>query len=130
MNELIDVIVRDLHGKGQVRLYLQPALATALGIRLGIADAKEGKAPFFFRLFRGTQHPWRLLKQSLSDAIVPLSIAIVIDSVLQHLTIGTVRPLAAVIVAALLVWLPFSVARGLANRAWRGPRLRSARARR
>jgi hypothetical protein len=111
-------IVRDLGGKGQFRLFLQPAMALLLGVRLGLADAKEGKDPFLFRLFRTSQRPWKLLQESLWDAVIPLGIAIAIDSVLQYMSLGFVRPIAAVFVAGLLVWLPFSLSRGLTNRWW------------
>lgn len=114
----VEGIVRDLGGKGQFRLYMQPAMALVLGARLGIADAKEGKAPFLFRLLRRSSRPWQLLKDSLWDAVIPLSIAVAMDSVLQYLTLGTVRPVAALVVAALLVWLPFALVRGLTNRMW------------
>lgn len=100
-------------GHGQVRLILQPLLAIVAGIRLGIADAREDQAPFVIRLFRNRSH---VLRRAFSDIIVPFAIAIVIDSILQYTTLGYVRPLAAVLVALLLVWLPFSTARGVTNR--------------
>lgn len=106
-------IVRVLGGKGHLRLIIQPAVAIVLGIRLGIADAHDHEPPFGVRLFHTRE---KLLRRALSDVIVPFCIAIVIDGILQYYTLGYVRPLAAVLVALLVVWLPFSIARGLANR--------------
>lgn len=111
-------LVSDLTGKGQFRLILQPTMAVILGIRLGVADAKEGKAPFLFRLLT-THERWKLFKRSLWDVVLPLTLALVMDGILQHMTLGRVRPLAMVVVGALLVWLPFSIARALTNRVWR-----------
>jgi hypothetical protein len=111
-------IARDLSGKGQFRLLLQPAMAVFLGVRLGIADAKDGKAPFLFRLFSEPGR-WTLLKNSLRDVALPLSVALVTDGILQYLTLGRVRLLAAMIVGALLVWFPFAVTRGFSNRIWK-----------
>ncbi|HVG64293.1 MAG TPA: hypothetical protein VNA24_37375 [Hyalangium sp.] len=112
-------LVRDLSGKGQFRLILQPAMALFLGLRLGIADAKEGKAPFLFRLFTTRHERWGLFKQSLSDAAMPLILALVMDGILQYLTLHHIRPLQAVVVGAFLVWLPFVMTRGLTNRIWK-----------
>jgi hypothetical protein len=113
-------IVQDLtSGKGQFRLILQPAMAIILGVRLGIADARAGEWPFFWRMVTERRHHWALFKQSLSDAVFPLVLALVLDSVLQYLTLHRVRPLAAVFVGGLLVWIPFMASRGLSNRAWR-----------
>ena len=110
---LFEGIARVLGGKGQLRLIIQPAVAIVLGIRLGIADARVGEPPFVLRLFR---HPEHLVRRALSDVVVPFAVAVGVDVILQHYTLGYVRPLAAVIVGLLLVWLPFSIARGLANR--------------
>src|SRR5262245_19948419 len=91
-----ETIVRDLSGKGEFRLILQPVMASILGVRLGVADAKEGKPPFLLRLLRHWQGRWTLFKQSLWDAAIPLAIALAVDGVLQYLTLGRVRPLAAI----------------------------------
>src|SRR5262245_710875 len=112
-------LVRDLSGKGQFRLILQPLMAILLGIRLGIAEAKKGEPPFGLRLFTERYHRWKLFKASLSDAVMPLGFAFAIDSILQYLTVQHIRPLQALVVGGLLVWLPFVTARGLSNRAWR-----------
>lgn len=112
-------LARDLSGKGQFRLILQPAMAIVLGIRLGVADAKEGRRPFGWRLFTEHHQRWALFKESLSDAVLPLCLAFVMDSILQYLTRGYIRVVAALIVGGLLVWLPFIAARGFTNRFWR-----------
>jgi hypothetical protein len=57
-----------------------------------------------------------VFKHSLWDAAIPLAIALIVDGILQYLTLGRVRPLAALVVGGLLVWLPFAVARALSNR--------------
>ncbi len=106
-------IARVLGGKGQLRLIIQPALAIILGIRLGIADAHEHAEPFLIRLFRSRK---RLVRRALSDVFIPFSIALGIDMILQYFTLGRIRPLASVLVATMLVWIPFSAARGWTNR--------------
>jgi di/tricarboxylate transporter len=115
---LWETITRDLSGNGRFRLILQPTMAVILGVRLGIADAKEGAAPFLWRLFT-TRGRRKLFAQSLHDVIIPFCVALVIDGVLQYFANGRVRPLVALVVGTLLVWLPFAVSRALTNRVWR-----------
>ena len=114
-----DSIGRSLSGRGQLRLILQPTMALILGIRLGISDARCGELPFLMRLVKTRGSRWKLFRHSLHEAALPLVIAVALDSVLQYLALGRVRPVAALVVGALLVWLPFGISRALANRFWR-----------
>jgi len=106
-------------GRGQFRLILQPLAAIVFGIRLGISDAKEGSRPFLLRLFTSGHERARLARQAASDVIVPFAVAVVLDGILQYLARGYVRPLAAIVVGTILIWLPYSIARALANRSYR-----------
>ena len=114
-----ETIARDLSGKGRFRLILQPLAALVLGIRLGIADANSGEPPLLHRLLTHRHQRWTIFRESLSDAVFPLVVALVMDGILQHITFGRIRPLAALFVGALLVWLPFVCTRALSNRIWR-----------
>jgi len=132
-------IWRDLTGRGmfggsfQIRLFLQPLSAVLLGVRVGIRDAKAGRLPFFQALLHGTAERGDLIRKAVRDAVLPLAIAFIIDAILQHMILGRVRPLAAVVVGTLLVFLPFLISRALANRVWthghtgHGPPARQAR---
>jgi hypothetical protein len=125
-----ETVARDLSGTGQFRLILQPPVALILGVRLGIADANAGMPPFLHRLATHRHQRWTIFTESLADAVFPLLVALVMDGILQHITFGRIRPLAALLVGALLVWLPFVCTRALTNRIWRrirpGPPLRTA----
>ena len=112
-------IMETARGRGQLRLILQPIMAIVLGVRLGIADAKAGDDPFVLRLFITGQRRAQIAKDALMDVIVPFALAVVIDGVLQYLALGRVRPLAAVVVGAVLIWVPFSIARAFTNRIYR-----------
>jgi hypothetical protein len=100
-------------------LIAQPLVALLLGIRLGVRDAKAGKEdPFFMSLVRDRRDRWPILKQGLRDAAVPLCVAFILDSILQRMILGHIRLLGAVIVGALLIFLPYMLGRGLAHRVW------------
>jgi hypothetical protein len=117
-------IARDLSGPGmfggkfQIRLILQPVLAMLLGLRFGVRDAKQGRAPYFASMVGQKHDRGQMLRQSLRDAIIPLCIAFVIDAILQQLINHHIRPVASLVVGGLLVFLPFLIVRGLANRIW------------
>lgn len=122
-------IVRDLGGRGQLRLFFQPTMAILLGIRIGVADARKEASPFFRRLITSRRKRWRLIGQSFRYAWIPLTVALVLDGVLQYLAFGRIRVTAAVVVGTLLVWLPFTITRGLTNRIWTRTHPREARLR-
>jgi hypothetical protein len=117
-------IGRDLSGRGifggrfQLRLILQPLAAILLGLRFGLRDAKAGKLPFFQALAERKGNRGALLKEAARDAIIPLAVALLLDSILQHMINGRIRPLASVVVGGLLVFLPFLIVRALSNRVW------------
>lgn len=113
-------MVRELtSGQGQFRLLLLPAVALVLGIRAGIADARDGYLPFCRRLREGNEPRAQLMKDSVERALNPLALAFILDVILQRLTLGYVRLLVALVVAAGLVWIPFAIVRGIMNRFWR-----------
>lgn len=122
-----DGIWHELSTAGRFRLIIQPALAIVLGVRIGMADARAGHAPFLARLVRTPHERWSLVRGSIGQAAVPLTLALVMDCIFQYLALGRVRLLAALVVGILLVWLPFSSVRGLANRAWTRHRRREVR---
>src|SRR5689334_6231054 len=118
-------IARDLSGPGmfggkfQFRLVLQPLIAIILGLRLGIRDANMGRQPFFHALAHGEGGRRALLREAVRDALMPLIVAVLVDSILQQTINHRIRPVAAVIVGGILVFLPFLIVRALANRAWK-----------
>jgi hypothetical protein len=89
-----------------------------LGFRIGIAEAKAGKMPFVRRMLTSSGERWRVFTHSLREAIIPLALAFIIDAAVQYAVLRYIRPVAAVVVGLLLVWLPFVLSRALANRAW------------
>ena len=115
----VETVARDLSGTGQFRMILQPLAALIVGARLGIADASADEPPLLQRLATERHQRWTIFQEALSRAAFPLVVALVTDGILQHLIFGRIRPLAALAVGALLVWLPFISMRALTNRIWR-----------
>jgi len=105
-------------GRFQIRLVLQPLIAIILGLRFGIRDAKAGKELFFQALAHGGGQRGALLKHASRDVIMPIIVAVIIASILQQIINHRIRPLVALIVGGILVFLPFLIVRALANRVW------------
>ncbi|HXJ22046.1 MAG TPA: hypothetical protein VMT03_17620 [Polyangia bacterium] len=124
MHGLWDSIGRDLSGHGlfggsfQFRLVLQPLAAIILGIRVGIRSAKRGEPPFLQAFGREKGHRGAMVATAAREALLPLLVALVIDSILQHMINGRIRPLAALFVGGLLVFLPFVIVRSVSSRIW------------
>jgi uncharacterized membrane protein len=105
-----------LVGPGRFRFVLQPLIATILGIRNGIVDARMGRPPYLWGLLtkRGLR---RELWSSGCSAVVNLVLmGILVDSICQWLLFGTSYPGAALVVGPVLIGAPYGVARALANR--------------
>jgi hypothetical protein len=118
MTTMWEDIAGTLTGRGQMRLILQPTMAIIIGVRMGITDAKLGQAPFVWRLATSEDRR-EVAKESFRKILIPFCIAIVLDGVLQFLARGYVRPLAAVIVGLMLIFVPFAISRAFANRIYR-----------
>ena len=103
-------------GPGKGRFVLQPLVAIALGTRDGIADAKQGKPPYYIRILFTSEPKHIVLKASLKRIATPLAVGIVLDMILQWVIFQAIFLLPALIAGAILVALPYSIARGLSNR--------------
>ena len=106
-------------GPGKGRFVLQPLVAIALGTLDGIADAKQGKPPYYIRILFTSEPTLDLLKTSLKRIGTPLALGIVLDMILQWVIFQSVLLLPAILAGAILVALPYSLARGLSNRVTR-----------
>jgi hypothetical protein len=105
-----------MSGPGKFRFILQPVMSVGLGIRDGIADAKQGHPPYFIRvLFKG-EDKLTALKSGLKKAAVPLSLGVVLDFVFQWLIFHFLYVIPALLAGTLLVALPYAIARGVSNR--------------
>jgi hypothetical protein len=103
MGDVWQNILDDLSVNGHFRLILQPAVAIILGVRLGLTEERPSKP-------------------SIRDELLPIGVAILVDAILQVLTLGRVRPTAALLVGVTVVWLPFAIARAVTAWLWNRPR--------
>ncbi len=113
---IVHGIVRRWSGPANLRLLIQPAIALALGVRDGLADAKAGASPYLFGVLFDWAHRRELLLHGARHILKPFLVGVVVDLITQYFIFQRVRLAAALLVGLLLVGLPYSVSRGLTNR--------------
>jgi hypothetical protein len=105
-----------LSGPGRLRFVFQPAVAILLGIRAGRDDHRAGRPPYGVALLLHPKHRRTMFRDMLSDVVNLISMGVLADLVAQWLILGNAYPGAAVVVGPVVIALPYSIARALANR--------------
>jgi hypothetical protein len=115
----LEDLPKRLTGPGRFRFVLQPLVATLLGVRSGIADARADRPPYLLGLVTDGEHRRELMRDGLSTVANLLLMGILLDSVFQWLILGQSYPGPALIVGPVLITAPYAIARALSNRASR-----------
>jgi hypothetical protein len=115
-HSFIEDMPRRMAGPGRFRLILQPLMAIFLGIRGGIVDARRGRPPFISGVLLSQGFRQELLKSGFRTLVNLLLMSVLLDSVFQWMIYGSSHPGAALVVGPVLIAVPYSVARALANR--------------
>jgi hypothetical protein len=110
-----DVIAR-VGGPMTFRLILQPIMAAFFAVRSGLKDAKEGKPAYFWALFTDSVNRRDMLRDGWKSVGKVFLIAILIDLVYQLIVFRWFYPGEALLVAAILAFIPYLVIRGPVNR--------------
>ena len=113
-------IPKRLMGPGRFRFVMQPLIATVLGIRSGLADARAGRPPFLYGVLFQRELRDELVRGGLEDVVNLLLMGILLDAVFQWVILGVSHPGAALVVGPVLIVLPYALARAFANRLARG----------
>lgn len=110
-------------GPFHLRLIMQPIVASVLGFRAGRADARHGKPPYFWSIFKADDSYDRrvILHDGWGNVGKMFSIAIALDVVYELIEFHWVYPVQAIIVATVLALIPYLIMRGLANRLTKKP---------
>jgi len=124
MDDFLMRIIEDLadrvSGPMKFRLVLQPLMAAIFAIRDGRKDAREGKAPYGWALFTTPEHRRELLRDGWKAVGKVFVIAVIIDAVYQFIVLRAFYPGEALIIAAILAFIPYLLIRGPVNRLSRG----------
>ena len=120
MEEVLARIWENLGGRVggpmSLRLLLQPAIATLLAIRGGLADAKAGKPPYLWSVLTNADKRPALLRQGWKSLAKVFTMAVVLDLVYQLIVERWIYPVESLIVAFVLACVPYLLVRGPVNR--------------
>ena len=112
----MDDLLTRLEGPMWTRLILQPTVAAILGARAGLADARQGRPPYFWALLRHSSARHDLLRSAWRDIARVFVMAVVLDVIYQLTIFHRVAPVELLIVAFLLAGVPYVLIRGPVNR--------------
>lgn len=113
---LYDAVVSRLHGPLKFRFLLQPLLAVIFAVRAGRADGRAGRPPFLWSVFTNPAGRAELLKDGWKDIGKIFVMASVMDLIYQFIVIRQIHPLKAMLVAAVLCFIPYALIRGPVSR--------------
>jgi hypothetical protein len=110
-----DLLAR-LSGTGRLRFILQPVAALLVGMRDGIKDSRAGHPPFLLAMVFQRARRADLLQSAFASVRDLVAIAIILDVICQFLSLREIHPGAALVLGPLLIAVPYSISRALANR--------------
>lgn len=113
---IYDEIVARLHGPMKFRLVIQPLVAAIFAIRAGLADARAGRPAFVWGLFTHPEQRGTMLKSGFKDVAKVFTMATVMDLIYQFIIDRHVHVISALILAAVLCFIPYLLLRGPVNR--------------
>ena len=120
MNDILERVWQNLGarltGPMNLRLIVQPAVATILAIRAGLRDAHQDRAPFFWAVLWNPAHRRELLRQGWKDVGKVFVIATILDVVYQLIVHRAVYSLELLITAVTLAIVPYVLLRGPISR--------------
>src|SRR5262245_54723729 len=110
-----DLIGR-LHGPFSFRFVLQPIMAALYAARDGLADAREGRPPYFWTLFTHPREGYELLCEGWKHVSRVILLGVVMDVLYQVIEFGSIRLVQLIVVVLALAFIPYLVLRGPMNR--------------
>src|SRR5262245_51658123 len=105
-----------MSGPLALRFILQPAIAILYAFHDGIADARTGRPPYFWTIFKSPDERLGLLNEGWHAVIRVIIMAAAMDLVYQLMVFHSVNPVQLVVIVLLLAFVPYLLLRGTINR--------------
>ena len=124
ISEMVHRAVEQLLGRASgplhIRLVIQPIMAAILLIRAGLRDSREGKPAFFWTILTIPKERQILLRSGWKDIGKLFIVAMVLDALYQLIVFRGFYVVQSLIVAMVLVVIPYTILRGVVTRLTRG----------
>lgn len=98
------------------RFLVQPLMAIIIACLDGIADARTERAPYFWTVISEPNQRVQWLREGFAATAKIFVLAVVLDGVYQVVTFKAFYPGQALVIAVLLAFVPYLLARGPAAR--------------
>ena len=108
------------------RLFVQPMMAIVFAVRDGMRDAREGRSAYLWTLLTDAAQRRYLLESGWKGISKVFVLADVLDVVYPLIVSRDVKPVEALLTAAVLALIPYALLRGPVNRAVRSSRTRKS----
>ena len=105
-----------LTGPMNLRLIIQPTVATILAIRAGLRDARQNRPAFLWGVLRHPAHRRELLREGWKDVGKVFVLATILDLVYQFIVHRRVYILELLLTAVTLAIVPYVLLRGPISR--------------
>lgn len=99
-------------GPGAFRFYLQPTMAALVALKSGVADARAGRSPYLWSLFKEPAERRARLREGLVEVRRIILLGITMDAIYQFAMLKAFYPLELIIVVFLLCVVPYLLLRG------------------
>jgi len=116
LTRIFENLIDRVSGPMKFRLILQPLMAIIFAVRSGLKDAKGGRPAYFWALFTDSAHRRDMLRDGWKSVGRVYILAVVIDVIYQLIVFRWVYPVEALLVAAILAFIPYLLIRGPVNR--------------
>ena len=120
MNEIFARVWENLNGRltgpMNLRLIIQPTVATILAIRAGLRDAHQNRGAFLWAVLWNPAHRRELLQQAWKDIGKVFLLATILDVIYQLIVHRGVYLLELLITAVTLAVIPYVLIRGPISR--------------
>jgi hypothetical protein len=116
LTRIFENLIDRVSGPMKCRLILQPLMAIIFAVRSGLKDAKGGRPAYFWALFTDSAHRRDMVRDGWKSVGRVYILAVVIDVIYQLIVFRWVYPVEALLVAAILAFIPYLLIRGPVNR--------------
>ena len=116
LTRIFENLIDRVSGPMKFRLILQPLMAIIFAVRSGLKDAKAGRPAYFWALFTDSAHRRDMVRDGWKSVGRVYILAVVIDVIYQLIVFRWVYPVEALLVAAILAFIPYLLIRGPVNR--------------
>lgn len=113
---IADDLAARVSGPMKFRLVLQPLMAAIFAIRSGLADARNGRPPYFRALLWDPAHREAMMKDGWKSVGRVFILAVAMDVIYQLYVMHFVYPGEAIIVGLILAIVPYLILRGPVTR--------------